>query len=590
MRVSYVKVAEYQARGALHFHAVIRLDAAQPKATRRARGAAAGRVHCRAARRRDPRRGRGTCRAPVPKPTERPRRGSSGWTWSAGASGRPRSGGARRSTCGCSSAGEAASCAGYIAKYATKSTEASAACCTGSSERDLDEPAGAAARAPAGASARGTLAAEPRAARRCGCGGGRTRSASAGTASRRAAATRRRSPRCAARATSTSCAGARRRAARSVGPPVERGRVRRAAALGVHRDRLSHARRCVAGRDRARRGRGSGGEWRVRSLRTARSGAVPEWRRFMRGRRSRWPAGAGALHHGARGRRTGRAVAGHDPALLPRREDPGPAAAGADPPGAVPVERGRGGVDGSRDQAAEDARRAWTERLGRPAWRDARSAGRSIGSRSGLWAIRYRDAHGRRPQLTGYRTKGEAREALERSCGACGSGRCTGRSVTLRELDDAYLEQYDGGAVDAGVPEGQHAAGAGDASATSRSARCGSTGSRRGGRRCRRASATARIARCGRCCRRRCAGSGSRTTRRRWSRTRSRSRARSIRSSRGTRSTRSPPSSTRSAGALVVFLAGTGVRPEEAFGARVARRRPRAARCSWCAARSPRAG
>ena len=31
VRVSYVKVAEYQARGALHFHCVVRLDAAQPK-------------------------------------------------------------------------------------------------------------------------------------------------------------------------------------------------------------------------------------------------------------------------------------------------------------------------------------------------------------------------------------------------------------------------------------------------------------------------------------------------------------------------------------------------------------------------------
>src|SRR5829696_1085103 len=31
VRVSYVKVAEYQTRGALHFHIVIRLDAAQPK-------------------------------------------------------------------------------------------------------------------------------------------------------------------------------------------------------------------------------------------------------------------------------------------------------------------------------------------------------------------------------------------------------------------------------------------------------------------------------------------------------------------------------------------------------------------------------
>src|SRR5215217_1172760 len=32
VRVSYVKVAEYQARGALHFHLVVRLDAAQPLA------------------------------------------------------------------------------------------------------------------------------------------------------------------------------------------------------------------------------------------------------------------------------------------------------------------------------------------------------------------------------------------------------------------------------------------------------------------------------------------------------------------------------------------------------------------------------
>ena len=31
VRVSYVKVAEYQRRGALHFHVLIRLDAAQPK-------------------------------------------------------------------------------------------------------------------------------------------------------------------------------------------------------------------------------------------------------------------------------------------------------------------------------------------------------------------------------------------------------------------------------------------------------------------------------------------------------------------------------------------------------------------------------
>ena len=31
VRVSYVKVAEYQRRGALHFHVLVRLDRAQPK-------------------------------------------------------------------------------------------------------------------------------------------------------------------------------------------------------------------------------------------------------------------------------------------------------------------------------------------------------------------------------------------------------------------------------------------------------------------------------------------------------------------------------------------------------------------------------
>jgi hypothetical protein len=31
----------------------------------------------------------------------------------------------------------------------------------------------------------------------------------------------------------------------------------------------------------------------------------------------------------------------------------------------------------------------------------------------GLWAIRYRDAHGRRPQETGFRTKREALQAPE---------------------------------------------------------------------------------------------------------------------------------------------------------------------------------
>jgi hypothetical protein len=45
VRVAFVKVAEYQARGAIHFHAVIRLDAAPPKDQPRAGRGPAGAVH-----------------------------------------------------------------------------------------------------------------------------------------------------------------------------------------------------------------------------------------------------------------------------------------------------------------------------------------------------------------------------------------------------------------------------------------------------------------------------------------------------------------------------------------------------------------
>ena len=61
----------------------------------------------------------------------------------------------------------------------------------------------------------------------------------------------------------------------------------------------------------------------------------------------------------------------------------------------------------------------------------------------GLWAIRYRDAHGRRPQETGFRTKGEAREALEEALRRVRLGPLYRPTVTLRELTDAYLEQHD---------------------------------------------------------------------------------------------------------------------------------------------------
>jgi integrase len=62
---------------------------------------------------------------------------------------------------------------------------------------------------------------------------------------------------------------------------------------------------------------------------------------------------------------------------------------------------------------------------------------------SGLWAVRYRDATGSRRQTTGYRTKAEARAALEEALRRVRLGPLHRPGVTLRGLVDAYLEQYD---------------------------------------------------------------------------------------------------------------------------------------------------
>ena len=62
---------------------------------------------------------------------------------------------------------------------------------------------------------------------------------------------------------------------------------------------------------------------------------------------------------------------------------------------------------------------------------------------NGLWAIRYRDAHGRRPQETGFRTKAEAREALEEALRRVRLGPLHRPTVTLRELSEAYLQQHE---------------------------------------------------------------------------------------------------------------------------------------------------
>ena len=62
---------------------------------------------------------------------------------------------------------------------------------------------------------------------------------------------------------------------------------------------------------------------------------------------------------------------------------------------------------------------------------------------SGLWSIRYYDAHGDRPQKTGYRTKAEAREALEEALRQVRLGPLHRPRVTLRQLTDAFLEQHE---------------------------------------------------------------------------------------------------------------------------------------------------
>ena len=118
VRVSYVKVAEYQRRGALHFHVVVRLDAAQPTdgPSWSSRRRPSSRPSCSSDA--VARRGRARVGA-LPHPGRRrlpTRAGAREIRW--GRADR----GARRSNA--AAGAEAASCAGYIAKYATKSTEA----------------------------------------------------------------------------------------------------------------------------------------------------------------------------------------------------------------------------------------------------------------------------------------------------------------------------------------------------------------------------------------------------------------------------------------------------------------------------------
>jgi hypothetical protein len=123
VRVSYVKVAEYQARGALHFHVVVRLDAAQPKdraelvelppsdftAELLADAICAAAAHA---------------TAPIPQPKDEPAAAQQQLAVEATEAGPGAIRWGGQVDVRVLERGEAASCAGYVAKYATKSTEA----------------------------------------------------------------------------------------------------------------------------------------------------------------------------------------------------------------------------------------------------------------------------------------------------------------------------------------------------------------------------------------------------------------------------------------------------------------------------------
>jgi integrase len=62
---------------------------------------------------------------------------------------------------------------------------------------------------------------------------------------------------------------------------------------------------------------------------------------------------------------------------------------------------------------------------------------------AGTWAIRFYDATGQRRQRNGFRTRGEARAALEEALRRVRLGALFRPHITVRELADAYLEQYE---------------------------------------------------------------------------------------------------------------------------------------------------
>ncbi len=62
---------------------------------------------------------------------------------------------------------------------------------------------------------------------------------------------------------------------------------------------------------------------------------------------------------------------------------------------------------------------------------------------AGSWAIRFYDAAGQRRQRNGFHTRGEARAALNEELRRVRLGPLHRPQVTLKELAEAYLAQYD---------------------------------------------------------------------------------------------------------------------------------------------------
>ena len=82
----------------------------------------------------------------------------------------------------------------------------------------------------------------------------------------------------------------------------------------------------------------------------------------------------------------------------------------------------------------------WPERSGGGVTAQGRQVFRAP---AGSWAIRFYDAAGQRCQRNGFRTRDEARTALNEQLRRARLGPLHRPQVTLNELADAYLAQYD---------------------------------------------------------------------------------------------------------------------------------------------------